>query len=125
MTNIEEYYKWINDNPNKVCKKIKTIYKKLVEEIKTPKTVSFLNNGKEETHTYHFDKEKAQRTISFIEDICVQSKGKWNGKPLKLELFQKAMIESAFGFVDENGFRKFSWPIPIIPLYLNFGYNRK
>ena len=107
MTNIEEYYKWIEKNPNKVCNKIKKQYKKLVEDIKTPKTVSFLNNGKEETHTYHFDIKKAQRPIEFIEDVCRQSKGKWNGKPLKLELFQKAMIEAAFGFVDELGHRKY------------------
>lgn len=107
MTSIEEYYKWIEKNPNKVCKKVKTIYKRLVDDIKKEKEVSFIKEGKVETHKYHFDIEKAQRPIKFIEKFCKQSKGKWNGKQLKLELFQKAMIESAFGFVDENGFRKY------------------
>ena len=107
MTNIEEYYKWITDNPGKVCNKIKTIYKRLVEDIKTEKEISFTKEGKTETHKYHFDKEKAQRPIEFIEKYCKQSKGKWNGKQLKLQLFQKAMLEAAFGFVDENGFRKY------------------
>lgn len=107
MTNIEEYYKWITDNPGKVCNKIKTIYKRLVEDIKTEKEISFTKEGKTETHKYHFDKEKAKRPIEFIEKYCKQSKGKWNGKQLKLQLFQKAMLEAAFGFVDENGFRKY------------------
>ena len=107
MTNIEEYYKWITDNPGKVCNKIKTIYKRLVEDIKTEKEISFTKEGKTETHKYHFDKEKAQRPIEFIEKYCKQSKGKWNGKQLKLQLFQKAMLEAVFGFVDENGFRKY------------------
>lgn len=107
MTNIEEYYKWIIDNPGKVCNKIKTIYKRLVEDIKAEKEISFTKEGKTETHKYHFDKEKAQRPIEFIEKYCKQSKGKWNGKQLKLQLFQKAMLEAAFGFVDENGFRKY------------------
>ena len=107
MTSIEEYYKWIEKNPNKVCKKIKTIYKRLVSDIHEEKEVSFIKEGKIEKHKYHFDKDKAQRPISFIEKYLKQSKGKWNGKPLKLELFQKAMLEATFGFVDENGLRKY------------------
>ena len=109
MTNIEKYYKWVQENPNKVCNKIKTIYKRLNEDISKEKEVSFFNKatGTYEKHIYHFDIIKAQKPIQFIEEICKQSKGKWNGKPLKLELFQKAMIEALFGFVDENGNRKY------------------
>lgn len=109
-TYIEEYYDWICKNPDKVCKKIKTIYSRLVEDIKTPKEVSFFNKStnETETHTYIFDIVKAHRPINFIERICKQSKGKWSGKPLKLELFQKAFIEALFGFVDQDtGFRKY------------------
>ena len=107
MTNIEKYYNWINENPNKANDKIKKVYKKIIEDLKTPKTLSFLIDGKKETHTYRFDKEKANRPIKFIESFIKQSKGQWNGKPLKLELFQKAFIETLFGFVDENGLRKY------------------
>ena len=107
MTNIEEYYKWICENPNKVCKKIKTIYERLSKEVHEEKEVSFIKEGKVETHKYHFDIEKAQRPIKFIEKFLRQSKGKWNGKPLKLELFQKAMLEATFGFVDDKGLRKY------------------
>lgn len=106
---IEKYNKWIKDNPNKVCKKIKAIYEKLEKDMKIQKEVSFFNaaTGEVEKHTYRFDEVKARQPIGFIEKFCKQSKGKWNGKPLKLELFQKAMIEAAFGFVDEKGKRKY------------------
>ena len=106
---IEEYVKWINKNPNKVCAKIKKIYERLSKEVKTQKEVSFFNatTGEVEKHIYRFDEAKGKRPIEFIERFLKQSKGKWNGKPLKLELFQKAMIEAAFGFVDENGKRKY------------------
>ena len=110
MTYIEEYNNWIIKNPNKVCNKIKKVYEKLLDDVKKPKTVKFINKstGKEETHTYVFDEKKAHRPIIFAEKYCRQSKGKWNGKLLKLELFQKAMIEAAFGFVDkETGKRKY------------------
>ena len=107
MSNIEKYYKWICDNPNKANDKIKKIYKRLVEDIKKPREVSFLVDGKPETHIYRFNEEKAKRPIEFIEKYIKQSKGQWNGKPLKLELFQKAFLEALFGFVDDNGLRKY------------------
>ena len=110
MTYIEEYYKWIEDNPNKVCKKVKTIYKKLVDDIKTPREVSFINQetGETENHTYIFDEKKSLRCIHFIEKYCRQSKGQWNGQRLKLELFQKAFLQAVFGFVDKDtGFRRY------------------
>ena len=44
-TYIEEYYDWICKNPDKVCKKVKKIYSRLVEDIKTPKEVSFFNKS--------------------------------------------------------------------------------
>ena len=110
MTYIEEYYEWIQANPNKVCKKVKKEYEKLVQDLKTPKVVSFFNKttNQDETHTYIFDERKSLRCINFIEKYCRQSKGQWAGKPLKLELFQKAFLQSLFGFVDKDtGYRKY------------------
>lgn len=110
MTYIEEYYKWIQDHPNRVGKKVKTIYERLVDDLKKQKEVSFFNSatGENEKHTYIFDEKKSLRCIHFCEKYCKQSKGKWNGKPLKLELFQKAFLQALFGFVDKDtGFRKY------------------
>lgn len=111
MSYIEEYYNWILDNPKKVNKKVKSVYKELVDNIRNPKTISFYNKLTKETekHTYVFDEKKGLRPIHFIEKYCKQSKGKWAGKPIKLELWQKAFIEAAFGFVDkETGLRKYN-----------------
>lgn len=60
-------------------------------------------NGKNKK--YHFDPLLANRPIWFIEDLCKQSKGAV-GKDLKLELFQKAIIQAVYGIVDKHGKRK-------------------
>ena len=107
---IEQYYQWILQNPKKVNHKIKVVYKKLVQDIYNPRTVSFFNKQTEEKeeHTYIFDSEKATRPIIFIEKFCKHSKGKWAGHPVKLELWQKAYIQASFGFVDKDtGLRKY------------------
>ena len=110
MNYIEEYYDYIIKNPDKVNLKVKKMYERLVENIKKPKVVSFFNKstGENETHTYIFDINKGLRPIHFIEKYLKQSKGKWNGKPLKLQLWQKAFIQALFGFVDKDtGLRKY------------------
>lgn len=110
MSYIQEYYDWIKNNPKKSNKKIKIIYQKLVDDIVNPKTISFFNEltEEEETHTYIFDERKASRPIEFIEKFCKHSKGKWAGKPVSLELWQKAFIQALYGFVDqETGLRKY------------------
>ena len=110
MSYIEEYYEWIKKNPNKVCNKIRKQYEKLASAVKTPTKVSFYNKITDsiEEHTYIFDEKKSSRCIHFIEKFCRQSKGVWSGKPLKLELFQKAFLQALFGFVDKDtGLRKY------------------
>lgn len=110
MTYIEEYYNWLKKNPDSANHKILVTYKKLVDDLKHPKTVSFFNSITEEveTHTYVFNEKKANKPIQFIEMFCKHSKGKWAGKPVILELWQKALIQASFGFVDsETGLRKY------------------
>ncbi len=111
MTNyIKKYYEWILKNPKKVNNKIKVTYRKLVDDIDNPKSLTFFSEITEEneTHTYIFDIKKASRPIEFIEKFCKSSKGKWSGKPMLLELWQKAYIQAVFGFVDsETGLRKY------------------
>lgn len=104
MSYIKEYYDWLKNNPKKANKKVVLVYQKLVDKIRYPEKATFFNKltMEEETHTYIFDEQKALRPIHFIEKYCKQSKGKWAGKNIKLELWQKAFIEAAFGFVDKD-----------------------
>lgn len=110
MTYIEEYYQFLLREPDKACHKVLTTYKKLVQDIYNPKQVSFFNEITEEneTHTFVFDEKRGNLPIDFIERFCKHSKGKWAGKPVKLELWQKAFISALFGFIDkETGIRKY------------------
>lgn len=96
MNYILKYLKAIENGEIIVSKRAYKVYKKLEDDIKNP-------DGR-----YIFDEKKAVRPIEFIEKFCKHSKGEWAGKPVKLELFQKAFISALFGFVDKNtGFRKY------------------
>ena len=55
---------------------------------------------------WHFDIEKAERPIQFIEKFCMLPSGKL-GEPFVLEPYEKVVIEIAFGFVDDDGIRQF------------------
>lgn len=110
MTYIEEYYQFLLDNPEKANHKVLVVYKKLVDDLKTPKKVSFYNEitEEQEEHTYIFDETRGNLPIQFIEKFCKHSKGKWAGQPVVLELFQKAFIQALFGFIDkDSGIRKY------------------
>jgi phage terminase large subunit-like protein len=87
---IFEYYEEIKTNKIIVSRRIKLLYKKLVDD---------LNNL---TGDYIFDIEKAERPIIFIEKYCKHSKGKWAGLPVVLELWEKAFIQAIFGFVNKE-----------------------
>lgn len=63
---------------------------------------------------YFFDSEAGLRPIEFIEEYCKQSKGRWIGEPVKLELFQKAKIQLVFGWLETStGKRRFREVIDI------------
>ena len=95
MTYIEEYYNKIVSGEIVACKRIKQVYKKLVDDI---------HNQKD---NWIFDIELAEKPIIFIETFCKQAQGKM-GTALQLELFQKAKLQAIFGFVDkETRLRKY------------------
>lgn len=53
--------------------------------------------------------------IDFIQTFCKHSKGQWAGKPVILELWQKAITAALFGFVDRNtGLREYKQLILIV-----------
>jgi phage terminase large subunit-like protein len=57
---------------------------------------------------YIYDAQRARKPIAFIETFCKHSKGEWAGKPVVLELHQKAFISALFGFIHrETGARQY------------------
>ena len=96
MNFIEKYIEEINKGNIVVGKKVKKIYEKLLKE------------SNDESLPFYFDEEKGNRPIEFIETFCKQAEGEI-GKPIKLELFQKAYIQALFGFIyRDTGLRRFN-----------------
>lgn len=96
MNYVQEYFNEMQAGRIIVSNRVYRQYEKLVNEI----------DGHDK---YIFDEDKALRPIEFIERFCKHSKGQWAGKPIELELFQKAYISALFGFVDkETGYRRYT-----------------
>lgn len=93
---VLEYWNEIQNGNVIVSNRVRKQYSKLVDDIEK-------QNGK-----YYFDERKANKPVEFIERFCKHSKGEWAGKPVTLELFQKAYISALFGFIDrETGLRRY------------------
>lgn len=56
--------------------------------------------------TSHYDKKKADRAVTFIENLC-HTKGKWAGTPFWLLPWQEQLIRDIFGIVKADGNRQF------------------
>lgn len=96
MNYIQQYLQEIRAGRCIVSKRVRRQYEALEADINNPES------------PFVFDQRKAERPIEFIERFCKHSKGEWAGKPVKLELFQKAYISALFGFIDrETGFRRY------------------
>ncbi len=93
-SDAQKYFEAVLDGKITACKKIKQLANMMLPQIK---------NGYKE---WQFDYDAATRPITFIENYCRIPSGKL-GVPFKLEQFQKAIIEVAFGFVDSEGNRRF------------------
>lgn len=89
MNYIKEYLDKINSGEIIVGKKIKKIYTRLNEE------------SEDNSLPFYFDEKKGERPIQFIETFCKQAEGEI-GKPIELELFQKAYIQALFGFLNRD-----------------------
>lgn len=97
MNYVKEYYEKIESGEIITSRRVKKVYKRLVDEM----------NADDDNSLYYFDEEAGERPILFIETFCKQSQGTI-GEPLKLELFQKAFIQLLFGWLEkETGYRRF------------------
>jgi len=92
---IRLYWAKIQSGEIAACRRLKQQYQKLIDELDNPRD------------PWVFDLDAANRPIEFIKRFCRHSKGKWIGQPVRLELWQKAMLQSVFGFVHkETGYRR-------------------
>ncbi|MEG2406560.1 MAG: terminase large subunit, partial [Clostridiales bacterium] len=78
-----------------MCKKIYKTYQKIVKDLE--------NTDSE----YFYSPARGNHILEFAENFCKQSKGKYGGTLVKLELWEKAMLATIFGFIDINGLRQY------------------
>lgn len=92
---ILEYWEEISSGRIRVGRKVKRTYQHIVGRIENPAGDFFYSPG------------RANHVIEFAENFCRHSKGKMGGKLVELELWEKAMLATAFGFVDVEGNRQY------------------
>lgn len=56
---------------------------------------------------FFYDQKKANEAIDWIEEHAFHTEGPMAPQKLKLELWEKALIASIYGLVDDKGFRQF------------------
>lgn len=97
MNYVREYWRKIESGEIVTSRRVKAVYGRLMAEMDSPAADS----------PYYFDEETGERPIIFIERFCKQSQGTL-GAPLRLELFQKAFIQTLFGWLlKETEYRRF------------------
>ena len=99
---IMEYWQKIESGEEVVSNKVYRTYKKLVNDL-TDKTSEFF-----------YSHARANHVIEFCENFCKHSKGKMGGKPVILELWEKALLAAVFGFIDIEGNRKYRESLLIV-----------
>ena len=98
---IRDYYKKIESGKIVVGEKVRRTYKKVVYDLDHP-------------DKYHYSSNRAAHVIDFVQNFCVHSKGKWGGQKIKLELWEKAHLATVFGFIDDEGNRKYKESVLIV-----------
>lgn len=89
MSWLELYCTKVLDGEIVACLKVKSLCGRLL---------SYIREG---VGDYVFDEEAANRPVEFIETFCMMPSGRM-GQPLLLELYEKAWIQSIFGFVHRD-----------------------
>ena len=103
---ILEYYERIKNGDEVVSRKIARVYRKLAEDLNG-------SIGADGT-VYHYSHSRANHILEFAENYCRHSKGKLGGQLVVLELWEKAMLAAMFGFIDDEGRRRYREIILIV-----------
>lgn len=98
---IREYWEAIQTGHETVSNKVRKTYRKLVHDIDHP-------------DEFFYSPKRANHVIEFGENFCRHSKGKYGGRKVRLELWEKALLAAVFGFIDIEGNRKYREAILIV-----------
>lgn len=91
---IREYWQAIEDGREVVSRKVYKTYRHLIRQLDNP-------------GEYFYSPARANHVLEFFENYCHHSKGKFGGRLVELELWEKALLAALFGFVDIEGNRQF------------------
>lgn len=86
----------------------------LVVSDKIRRTYSKIINDLTHPDEFFYSARRANHVLEFAENFCHHSKGKAGGQIVELELWEKAMLATIFGFVDNSGLRKYQRAVLII-----------
>jgi len=101
MNYLIEYYQKVMSNEILAGEELKSTLKQLMDDMVDPR--------------YDFDEKPGNLRIDFIETFCKHTKSPFNGQPFILELWEKALIQTAYGFkIKETGLRRFNEVILLI-----------
>lgn len=98
---IIEYHEKIEAGEEVVSDKVRKWYKKLAYDVYNP-------------GVYHYSAKRGNHILEFAENYCRHSKGRLGGQLVKLELWEKAWLTATFGFVDDDGIRKYTLSVLIV-----------
>ena len=80
---------------------LKSVLKRLKNDLNDPR--------------FTYDEEPGRIRIEFIEKFCKHTKSPFNGQPFLLELWEKALLECAYGFkMRDTGLRRFNEVVLLI-----------
>ena len=95
MNYLKEYYRQIQEGEILVGKELLTVLEGLIEDLNNPR--------------YIFDEKPGKIRIDFIETFCKHTKSPFNGEPFILELWEKAVLQVAYGFkMADTNLRRFN-----------------
>lgn len=98
---ILEYWAKIESGEIVVCDKIRRTYRKIVYDVAHP-------------GEYYYSPARGNHILEFAENYCRLSKGKTGNQLIKLELWQKALLATTFGFINKIGLRKYQQAVLIV-----------
>lgn len=95
MSCLVEYYEKVKAGEIIVGQELFVVLEKLIKDMNNPR--------------YVFDPKPGHIRIDFIETFCKHTKSPFNGLPFILELWEKAVLEAAYGFkMKKTGLRRFN-----------------